>query len=506
MVFWNWKRINMSLKGRLIMVFAFVSFIPTIVLMLVSYFIIAQGIGRWEDMSTELRKLRVLPMVENARSIASDPGVIYALKNKANFSGFDIVLPEGYVLAIYNPPGKILFNSSIDPSLHDKLASLDELGLPPVKEFPIGEPILPRESIKFKDKEFVLSAMTSYLPENGKILGIVVVGKVVLSAPTNMSKMRRGIAIILVLTATIIFLIALWISSLIAREITEPIRTLVAGTREVAGGNLEYQVKVEARDEIGMLADSFNQMTERLLRYADELKRAEKASAWREVAQKLAHEIKNPLTPIQLSAERLKRRYYSKREGYDEILDECTYTIIDEVERLRRLLDEFSQFARMPSVNPIPSDILMVINDALKLYGDIPENIETDTQFTIDLPKVMVDHDQIRRAFFNVIKNAIEAMENGGKLTISTGVAKSEKNNECVEVRISDTGMGMSAEGIDKLFTPHFSTKRGGAGLGLTIVKKIVDDHGGDVSVISEEGKGTTFIIKIPLVEGENCE
>jgi two-component system nitrogen regulation sensor histidine kinase NtrY len=202
----------------------------------------------------------------------------------------------------------------------------------------------------------------------------------------------------------------------------------------------------------------------------------------------------------------LKRRYYSKREGYDEILDECTYTIIDEVERLRRLLDEFSQFARMPSVNPIPSDILIVINDALKLYGDTPENIEVITQFTIDLPKVMVDHDQIRRAFFNVIKNAIEAMENGGKLTISTEIAKSEKNNECVEVRISDTGMGMSAEWIDKLFTPHFSTKRGGAGLGLTIVKKIVDDHGGDVSVISEEGKGTTFIIKIPFIEGENCE
>jgi len=506
LAFWNWKLFNLSLKGRLILVFAFVSFIPTIVLILVSYLIIAQGINRWEDMSSELRKLRVLPMVENARGIASDPGVIYALENKANLSELDLVLPEGYIVAIYDASGKILFNSSVDPSLHDKLTSLYELGLPPVKEFPFDEPILPKEPIKLKDKELALSAITSSQPENGKILGIVVVGKIVHSAPTDMSKMRRGIAIILILTATIIFLIALWISSIIAREITEPIRTLVAGTREVAGGNLEYQVNIDAKDEVGMLADSFNQMTEKLLRYADELKRAEKAAAWKEVAQKLAHEIKNPLTPIQLSAERLKRRYYSKREGYDEVLDECTYTIIDEVERLRRLLDEFSQFARMPAVNPIPSDIHGVINDALKLYGDIPENIEVITQFTDDLPKVMFDHDQTRRAFFNLIKNAIESMENGGKLTISTGIAKSEKNIDCVEVKISDTGTGMSTEEMEKLFTPHFSTKRGGAGLGLTIVKKIIDDHGGDVSVISEEGKGTTFIIRIPLVEGENCE
>ena len=500
MAFLYRKLLTLSLKGKLIMVFALVSFIPTIVLILVSYFIIAQGIDRWEDMSNEMRKLRVLPMVENAKGISTDPGVIHALEDKAHFSGLDFVLPENYIVAIYDYTGKILFNTNTDPLLNDKLTLLDELGLPPVKDFPLDEPILPKEQIKFRDKEFALSAMIVYQPKDGKILGIVVVGKVVPSTPTDLNKMRRGIAIILGFVATIIFLISLWISSLIAKEITEPIRILVAGTREVAGGNLEYKVNIEARDEVGMLANSFNQMTAQLLRYAGELKRIEKAEAWKEVAQKLAHEIKNPLTPIQLSAERLKRRYYSKREGYEEILDECTYTIIDEVERLRRLLDEFSQFARMPMVNPVPSDIHEVINDALNLYGEIPEKVEVLTQFNPEIPKVMVDHDQTRRAFFNIIKNAIESMDNGGKLTISTGIA-----NDCIEVNISDTGTGMSAEGIDKLFTPHFSTKRGGAGLGLTIVKKIIDDHGGDVNVISEEGKGTTFIVKIPFPEGESC-
>jgi len=152
----------------------------------------------------------------------------------------------------------------------------------------------------------------------------------------------------------------------------------------------------------------------------------------------------------------------------------------------------------------VPLDIHSIINDALKLYGEIPENVEVVTQFVSELPKVMVDHDQTRRSFFNIIKNAIEAMGNGGKLTISTRIAK--ENNECVEIEFSDTGTGISAEEMEKLFTPHFSTKRGGAGLGLTIVKKIINDHGGDVSVISEEGKGTAFIVKIPLPEGESCE
>ncbi|MCX6641958.1 MAG: HAMP domain-containing protein, partial [Candidatus Bathyarchaeota archaeon] len=464
----------LSLKSKLILVFALVSFIPTIALILVSYFIIAQGINRWEDMSNEMRKLRVLPMIENVRGVASDPGIIHALESKTHLAGLDIALPGGYIIALYNASGKILFSSDTDSPLYDKLISLDELGLPPVKEFPLNEPVLPKEPIKLNDKEFALSAMTSSLPEDGKVVGIVVVGKVIPSTPTDLSKMRRGIAIILAFAATIIFLIALWISSLIAREITNPIRTLVLGTREVAGGNLDYQVKVEARDEVGMLANSFNQMTEKLLSYADELKKAEKAAAWKEVAQKLAHEIKNPLTPIQLSAERLKRRYYSKREGYEEVLDECTYTIIDEVERLRRLLDEFSQFARMPTINPVPLDIHSIISDALKLYGEIPENVEIVTQFTSGIPKLMIDHDQTRRSFFNIIKNAVESMENGGKLTISTRIAK--ENNECVEIEFSDTGTGISAEEMEKLFTPHFSTKRGGAGLGLTIVKKIIND------------------------------
>ena len=145
--------------------------------------------------------------------------------------------------------------------------------MPPLKDFPYNEAVLPKEPIKLKDKELALSGMAIYMPEEGKLsgqnklLGIAVVGKIVPSAPTDLSSMRRGIAFILAFAATIIFLIALWISSLIAREITEPIRTLVEGTREVAGGNLDHKVEITAKDEIGMLAESFNIMTKRWITF-----------------------------------------------------------------------------------------------------------------------------------------------------------------------------------------------------------------------------------------------
>jgi nitrogen fixation/metabolism regulation signal transduction histidine kinase len=507
MIFENRKLSTLSLKNKLILVFALLSFIPIIVLILLSYFIIAQGINKWEDLTGELRKLRVLPMVEGARSIASDHDVVQALERKARLADLDLVLPEGYIAAIYDDKGNILFNSSVDPILHDKFSSFEDLELPPLKNFPYNEPVLPKEPIKLKDKELAISGMAIYTLEGDNLLGIAVVGKVVPSAPTNLSKMRRGIAFILAFAATIIFLIALWISSLIAREITEPIRKLVKGTREVAGGNLDHRVDIDAKDEVGMLAESFNIMTEKLNQYAEELRRVEKSAAWREVAQKLAHEIKNPLTPIQLSAERLKRRYYSKREGYEEILDVCTDTIIDEVERLRRLLDEFSQFARMPTMTPVLTDVNEVINNALKSYGETPENTKIIANYAENIPKLMIDPEQTRRAFFNIIKNAFEAMDGKGELEIVTRLVDNEGySQKLVEIKFSDNGTGIPSETMDNLFTPHFSTKRGGAGLGLTIVKKIIDDQGGDISVSSEQGKGTTFLIRIPVPEGENLE
>ena len=486
------RRPALQLKNRLISVFAIISLIPTVSLVVVSLFIIFQSGERWEEASEELRNLRVVPMSDRAIEIAS-----MMPEGEKDPQEIDYGLSKDQFVIIYDANGKRLFSSNDE--MGSNLDTLEIAGLPPIDEFHPWEPVIPRE-IKVKNKEVALSAVMAQ-SQDGEILGVVVVGEEQPSVPADIG--MGTIIAVLTFAGVSVFLIALWISSAMAREITEPVRKLVAGTREVATGNLDYQVNIEARDELGMLADSFNQMTVKLRSYAEELRQAEKSAAWREVAQKLAHEIKNPLTPIQLSAERLKRRYHSNREGYDEILEECTQTIVDEVERLRKLLDEFSRLARMPKVNPIPSDINRILEKSLKLYGEYPENIEVKIESEQNLPQVWVDPEQMERAFFNIIKNAVEAMQNGGYLSLSTRFV-SEPDNNYIEVLISDTGTGISPDSIDNLFAPHFSTKRGGAGLGLAIVKKIITDHSGEVTVKSEESKGTVFTVKIPVVEGAN--
>ena len=489
---------GLQFKGKLLLVFAVISFIPTVSLVIVSHVVISQSIDRWERVSAELRDLSVLPMVERALEIASDPGFISALEGETELSEMDFGLSEDYIVMIYAPDGKRILSVNDETVPEVKLDSLEEAGLPPIDQFRRWEPVIPKE-ILVKKKELALSAVASLSPEDDRPLAVVAVGKVIPSVTADIGS--GALIAILTFIAALVFLIALWISALIAREITNPIQKLAAGTQEVAGGNLDYQVNIDARDEVGVLADSFNQMTAKLRHNAEELRRAEKAAAWREVAQKLAHEIKNPLTPIQLSAERLQRRYHSKPEGYSQVLDECTQTIINEVGRLRRLLDEFSRLARMPKIEPVPSDLNSTVEKAVKLYGEFPENLELAVSYAENLPQTSVDPEQMERAFFNIIKNAVEAMDGSGKLSVSTQVVV-DSGNRYIEIEFADTGAGISEEAREQLFTPHFSTKRGGAGLGLAIVQKIVTDHGGDVKVKSEEGKGTTFTIRIPILEG----
>ncbi|MBD3184773.1 HAMP domain-containing protein [Candidatus Poribacteria bacterium] len=493
----NRKTSALKFKSKLIMVFAFICLIPTVSLVLVSQLMIYQSVNHWKVVSRSLRELLVVPMSEDAMQLASDPGLIDALIKNEDITENDVVLGGNYIIVVYNEQGERVFINRDDEALKEQLASLEKSRLPPIEEFRPGEIII-TGAIKIHKEELALNAVLCEIPETGEAVGVAAVGRFIPSSPTDIG--TTTLVIILILVAVLVFIISIWISSLVAKEITNPIQKLVDGTQELAKGNLNYHVKVDARDEMGILADSFNYMTGKLKTNAEELKRAEKAAAWQEVAQKLAHEIKNPLTPIQLCTERLKRRYQSRREGYEEVLEECSSTILREVDRLRKLLDEFSRLARMPQIDPVTGDVNSVVQDALNLYGNFPENIEIITDYGREIPLTSIDQEQMERAFFNIIKNAVEAMEKtGGKLKIKTGIHEDSGN---IMVTVSDTGSGMSADAMEKLFTPHFSTKKGGTGLGLAIVKKIIDDHNGDITVESEKGKCTVFTVIIPVLEG----
>ncbi len=226
---------------------------------------------------------------------------------------------------------------------------------------------------------------------------------------------------------------------------------------------------------------------------------AQRLAAWREVAQRIAHEIKNPLTPIQLSAQRLRRRLAGRLPDDGGVLDECTGTIIGEVEGLRRLVDEFSRFTLMPSIAPKPTDLHRLIDGVLALYGETHPAVALRTEFTPDLPMLEADGEQLKRAMLNLVDNAVEAGATDVCLT-----TRWDRGAGRVEVAVADNGPGIAPEVRDKLFLPYFSTKTTGMGLGLPIVHQIVTDHGGHIRLEDNRPKGTRFLIELPVIRPTN--
>ncbi|RJP79949.1 MAG: HAMP domain-containing protein [Desulfobacteraceae bacterium] len=228
-----------------------------------------------------------------------------------------------------------------------------------------------------------------------------------------------------------------------------------------------------------------------------ELEKAQRMAAWREVARRIAHEVKNPLTPISLSAQRLKRKY-SERVG-DPIFDECTRTIIDHVDLIRNLVNEFSTFARFPGANPKPCELPPIIEETVALYREGHTNIHFDIHISDNIPKLKLDRQQIKQAMINLVDNAIASIthiESEGDINISV---MHDPILNLVRLEVSDTGAGISDQEKTRLFEPYFSTKKSGMGLGLTIVSTIITDHNGLISVQDNHPRGAKFVIEIPV-------
>jgi two-component system nitrogen regulation sensor histidine kinase NtrY len=229
-----------------------------------------------------------------------------------------------------------------------------------------------------------------------------------------------------------------------------------------------------------------------------QLLRAQKVAAWREVARRLAHEIKNPLTPIQLSAQRIRKHFRARTPELSRVVEECSGTIVEEVDSLKNLVDEFSQFARMPSISPAPRPLNPLLQTALELYEGLFKELTLEKRFAPNLPDVRLDPELIRRVFINVIDNAIEATRGKGHVWVATDY---DTETQMARIEVADDGPGIPPEERDKLFMPYYSTKRRGSGLGLAIVNRIVAEHRGHIRVEDNQPQGTRFIIELPVVE-----
>jgi len=447
----------------------------------------------------------------------------------------------------------------------------------------------------------------------------------------------KGIYLTLFLMVTLVIIFsAVWVGIHLARGITVPIQQLAEGTRAVAAGNLNFRVQVEAEDEIGILVESFNGMTEDLKKSKAELEsanldlkrsneellrrraymetvlenittgvlsldregvvntvnwsalrildlhpeqvlghhyldlfqgdafmplrvlldramlegigvmdqqvllhrngrvatlmvnvsglgdgdgdslgtvmvleeitqliRAQQAMAWREMARRIAHEIKNPLTPIKLSTQRLRKKFAERAPDYDQVFEECTRTIIQEVDGLKGLVDEFSRYARMPSSDPRPGNIREVVEKVVALYAGLSRRIAISADLDPELPLVNIDSEQMKRALVNLVDNAMAAVGNEGRIVI---MARYLPATSRVILEVMDDGCGIPQEDKDRLFLPYFSRKRSGTGLGLAIVYRIIAEHGGSIRAEDNRPRGTRMIIELPILPVEGRE
>lgn len=291
------------------------------------------------------------------------------------------------------------------------------------------------------------------------------------------------------------------LSGVIAAHITRPVKELADAASAIGGGNWDVHVEPTSSDEIGQLAQAFNQMTQELIAQKERLVQTERVAAWRELARRLAHELKNPLFPLQITVENLLRAREAGQEQFEEVFRESTSTLLAEIANLKTIIGRFSDFSKMPAPQLQSIDLNGLVRGVVQLFqGQIsrePARIETVMQLD-SVPPISADPVLLRRVIENLVLNAIDAMPKGGRLTFRTSTVEKYGVFE-----LSDTGTGLTPEECERLFTPYYTSKQHGTGLGLAIAQSVISDHHGKITVSSKKDEGTTFHVEVPL-EGSN--
>jgi len=327
-----------------------------------------------------------------------------------------------------------------------------------------------------------------------ELLGVLLVA----DARRPYVEIRQQIRTAALLGSAVGVVLAILLSGWAAARVTHPVEQLAQAARQVAAGDWHTQVSVTSADELGDLADSFNRMTNELLQQKEQLVRSERVAAWRELARRLAHELKNPLFPLQLTVENLLRARQQSPEQFEEIFRESASTLLAEIANLKAIVSRFSEFSRMPQpqfqrvqLNDVVESVSRLFQAQLRTPDRAP--IECRLELAEGMPPIAADPELLHRALSNLVLNAMDAMAQGGTLTLRT-----RREGEWAVLEVADTGTGLTPEECERLFTPYYTSKAHGTGLGLAIVQSIISDHGGRIGVRSDTGRGTTFVIELP--------
>jgi nitrogen fixation/metabolism regulation signal transduction histidine kinase len=364
----------------------------------------------------------------------------------------------------------------------------------PVREAALMRPLI--DQVRRTGKETIGTAgietvrATPLTGERGRVLGVLLIASSQQELfALKASLLRTGIAVACAGIA-IGIIVAWWATA----RITRPVRELARSAGRVAKGDWNTTVEIRGGDEMGQLARAFNRMTAELTAQRERLIQAERVAAWRELARRLAHELKNPLFPLQITVENMQRARESYPEQFDEVFREGTSTLLAELAQLKQIIARFSDFARMPTPEMQAVDLNVLVSETVKFFEPQLAQARVLPAMKLDpnLRAVQADPEQMTRVLRNLVLNAIDAMPQGGALTLRTAAIEGG-----ARVEVADSGQGLTPEECDRLFTPYYTTKTHGTGLGLAIVQSVISDHHGRISVESQKGKGATFRIEL---------
>lgn len=654
------KIIGSKFQTKLIIAFLILALVPSILLFMVASKLFTFSIGNWFNLRTEQTLQYSMDIARDyyseleGRALSKTKNLEHFIKSKklylkANRKRLHTLIQDK--VAEYNLTGIIIY----DNNLKKIVSKIDSTLLSPTTELNYGnliqksidgEGVTEIQMTQGRNLMVVVAPLTEIVNKEIFIWGYILtlnpaykslLSKVETIKTTYQDYKQQSFLqlpvsanyyITFLLITLLILFSAIWLGFYMARGITVPIQQLAEGTRRIAEGDLNFRIGVRATDEIALLVDSFNTMTEKLneslintqqaneslkqtnieldrrrnyietilysigagvisidkkgrittfnkaaerilhlssedvfgsnyrdafdfsyhesirklihkmnsqnrisieeqmeLRVDDtnstlliniqvlagvskkyrgmvivfedltQLIKTQKVAAWKEVAQGIAHEIKNPLTPIQLNTQRLKKKYYENPEDFARVFDESINIISQEVEGMKDLLNEFLRFSRMPTPDPKPTSLHKIIDDILISYSEHDKNIQIKKNLDPNLAQLTIDPEQIRRVLINLFENATDAIDEGGVIQITTKILDEKK---WVRIEFSDNGVGISSADREKLFLPHFTTKKRGTGLGLAIVNRIIIDHNGTIKVQDNYPKGTTFIMDLP--------
>ena len=296
---------------------------------------------------------------------------------------------------------------------------------------------------------------------------------------------------------TFVLALAVFLTFWVAKRTTDPILELQRSAQEVANGDLDVRIDIRSKDELGALAHDFNRMTHELKEQRERIVKAEKDAAWREMARQIAHDIKNPLTPISLSLDLLERARRERADGSEEILERTMGLIRRQVDNLRAIAGDFYEFTGGRKPNPEPVDVLQLLNEVLHLHDAWAVELGVEVACEGDSVRVLADLGKLRRVFVNLVSNALQAMPDGGRLEVEA-VAE----DAFVRVSFRDTGGGLAPEVRAHLFEPYFTTKSEGTGLGLAISKQVIEQMDGSIELVpAEDGRGSIATVRLPLYD-----